>query len=85
MTSGARCDVRHTLPGPLRRVDGISVVLANEEHWHGFQGGEIEALVEDAFIGCTIAEKAHDNAIEALKLHGVGVPDGVGNCRAHHR
>ena len=62
---------RRALAAALVRVDGVAVVLADEEDRQILQDGEVQALGEDALFGRAVAEEADDD----------GVARG-GSCRA---
>ena len=64
------------------RMDGVAVVLADEDDRQALQRRKVETLVEDAFFRRPIAKKTGHERIFPLAFQGIRVADGVGNGRA---
>jgi len=53
-------------------VDGVAVVLADEEQRQALQRGEVEALGEDALLRRAVAEEAADDGVRAAVAYPAG-------------
>ena len=47
-------------------MNSITVIFANKNQWNIFQGGKIQALVKDTFVGAAITKKADNHVIFLL-------------------
>ena len=80
--AGAQVFAPPTLGQPC--VDGVAVVLADEKHRQIAQGGEIQALVKNAFFGGAVAEKAGYDIGPRGLFDLQGEAQGNGNVGADH-
>ena len=88
-------------PAPRhRRVNGVEIVLADEQDRQFVQSREVQALGEHALFGRAIAEKGHDHAIASRALerqrkadrerdrgsdHGAGAQNAMWHIDEMHR
>ncbi len=66
------------------RVNGVAVILTDEEDRQLLQRCEIQALREDPLLRRAVAEEAGNDRLLPLNTQGIGVADGIRNGGADH-
>ena len=70
VAGAANGDVRHGRLQRHRHADRLAVVLDDEDDGQPVDAGEVEALVEVALVGGTLAELGHRHLLGAADLGG---------------
>ncbi len=78
-------DAGRRLSRRQRRLHGVEVVLAEEDHRHLLERGEVQALGGDALFGRRVAEEHDDDSLLAFQLRGKRRADGDRNGAADDR
>ena len=55
------------------RMDGVAIVLANEDDRQPLQRREVQAFVEDTFLDRSVAHETHHDGVRPAIFHGVGI------------
>src|SRR5690242_15817771 len=84
MRSSPVANIIQLLPLRLMGVNRIAIVFANKNNRQPFQCRKVQALVKDAFVHGTVAEKTCHDRIFALQFESVGKSDGLRNRRADY-
>src|SRR5437667_12678393 len=63
---------------------GIEVVLTDEDERQPFQGGEVQALRENALVHSPIPEETSNHSFAALQAHRVRITHRVRDRRTNH-
>src|SRR5581483_1710478 len=72
------------LPQFLVRMDGVAVVLADENNRQRLECRPVETFVEDTLVCRAVADETDHNRILPPIFESVGVTDGIGQGCAHN-
>src|SRR5688572_20959537 len=82
MGFGLLAQIGVLLPARYMSMNGVKIILADKNNWEILQRGEIQALMENPLLSCSVTEKTNHDVFPFLQLNGVSVSNRIRNSRS---